>query len=413
MKVLHTSDLHIGKNLHKHKINFAHEHLFEYLIKTIIKDEIDLLLISGDIFDTTYVSVTTQKVFYDFLERLAQIKTLKDTVIISGNHDLPSMLSLATPFLLASNIHIITSIDVDNQIFNLKDKGIPYCNIVAIPFLREKDIKPQLISDNFVDIEKELSLALVDHYEKVETFVENNLNPDLPTLCLMHLFATGDNSKTQIEGEKHRDIYVGKLKSINAKHFPKNIDYFALGHIHKPQIVNKDERIVYSGSPITLNFGEKSKKKIIELIFDNKQFEKQEVLLPCFLNLIQIASDSVDDILKQLENYDKSLKLDYKEDPIFLEIIYKNKKIETSINDKVEDFVKTLKNNFKILLIRLDSNITRTDTAINKVSLDMLSPRQIFDMTFADNNAEKLVITDQSIFDMFDSVVDEVIRGDK
>ena len=409
MKVLHTSDLHIGKNLHKHRINFAHEHLFNYLINTIIKDEIDLLLISGDIFDTSYVSVSTQKVFYDFLDRLSKIKTLKDTVIISGNHDLPSMLDLATPFLELSNIHIITSINVEDQIFTLKDRNnIPYCNIVAIPFLREKDIKPDLESDNIIDIQKELEAALINHYRNVDEYIVKNLDLNLPTISLMHLFATGITSTTEIEGEKHRDIYVGKLKTINANNFPKNIDYYALGHIHKPQIVNKDERIVYSGSPIALNFGEKTAKQIIELDFNNKEFTKEKILLPKFLNLEQLEAESIDDIKNKLNQLDNDMKIDYKDDPIYLEIIYKSKNIESSINEIIEDYVKTLTNNFKILAIRLDTKITITETQNKKVSLDMLNPKQIFDMTFKDTGKDKLYIDDEEVYKLFDQVLEEV-----
>ncbi|MGD1819731.1 MAG: metallophosphoesterase family protein [Pleomorphochaeta sp.] len=409
MKVLHTSDLHIGKNLHKHRINFAHEHLFNYLIETIIKDEIDLLLISGDIFDTSYVSVSTQKVFYDFLDRLSKIKTLKDTVIISGNHDLPSMLDLATPFLELSNIHIITSINVEDQIFTLNDRNnIPYCNIVAIPFLREKDIKPDLESDNIIDIQKELEAALINHYRNVDEYIVKNLDLNLPTISLMHLFATGSTSTTEIEGEKHRDIYVGKLKTINANTFPKNIDYYALGHIHKPQIVNKDERIVYSGSPIALNFGEKTAKQIIELDFNNKEFAKEKILLPKFLNLEQLEAESIDDIKNKLNQLDNDMKIDYKDDPIYLEIIYKSKNIESSINEVIEDYVKTLTNNFKILAIRLDTKITITETQNKKVSLDMLNPKQIFDMTFKDTGKDKLYIDDEEVYKLFDQVLEEV-----
>jgi exonuclease SbcD len=406
MKVLHTSDLHIGKNLHKHKISFAHEHFFDYLIKLIIEDEIDLLLISGDIFDTSYVSVSTQKVFYDFLERLTKIKTLKDTVIISGNHDLSSMLDLASPFLERHHIHIITSINIEDQIFTLKSNNKPYCNIVAIPFLREKDIKPNLESNDIVDIPKELEQALIDHYRKVDEYIENNLDLSLPTISLMHLFTSGSSTITEIEGEKQRDIYVGKLKSINANTFPKNIDYFALGHIHKPQIVNKDEKIVYSGSPISLNFGEKTPKQIIKLTFEGKSFTKEKIKLPKFLNLAQINASSIEDIEKQLNKLDLQLEVDYKDDPIFLEIIYNSINIESSINEKVEDLVKGLNNNFKILIIRLENKITQSETEEKRVSLDMLSPKQIFDMTFVDSQSNR--IEDKEVINLFLQVVDEV-----
>ncbi|MGD1822181.1 MAG: metallophosphoesterase family protein [Pleomorphochaeta sp.] len=406
MKVLHTSDLHIGKNLHKHKIIFAHEHLFNFLIDTIINEKIDLLLISGDIFDTTYVSVTTQKIFYDFLERLSKISTLKDTVIISGNHDLASMLDLATPFLKFKNIHIITSIKVEDQVFTLANNNKPYCNIVAIPFLREKDLKPNLESDNIIDIEKELENALIKHYKKIDEYIVDNLDLTLPTISLMHLFASGSKSNTEIEGEKHRDIYVGKLKSINANTFPKNIDYFALGHIHKPQIVNKDEKIVYSGSPISLNFGEKTKKQIIKLEFNNKEFTKEKIILPKFLHLEQIAATSIEDIKNKLSELDKSIELDYKEDPIYLEIIYKNKTIETSINEEIEDYVNKLDNNFKILIIRIESKISVSNTFNKKVSLENLTPKQIFNMSFVD--VEEGKIEDEEIYKLFDQVIEEV-----
>lgn len=406
MKILHTSDLHIGKNLHKHKIGFAHNHFFNFLIDIIIKDKIDLLLISGDIFDTTYVSVSTQKVFYNFLEQLSKIETLKDTVIISGNHDLASMLDLATPFLKIKNIHIITSPKIEDQIFTLKENNIPYCNIVAIPYLREKDIKPNLESNTILDIEKELENALTNHFFNIDKAITENFDLSLPTISLMHLFATGSNNQTAIEGEKHRDIYVGKLKTINSNTFPKNIDYFALGHIHKPQIVNKDERIVYSGSPISLNFGEKTTKQIIKLTFNKKEFIKESIILPKFLNLIQINATSIEDIKQQLAKLDKTIKVDFEQDPLFIEINYNRSIIESSINEEINDYLKTLNNNFEVLIIKIESNIIYSNTLNKKVSLENLTPNQIFEMTFKESNEE--LFQDEEIMQLFNNVVTEV-----
>ena len=406
MKVLHTSDIHIGKNLHKHKIGFAHNHFFDYIIEIIKKDAIDLLLISGDIFDTSYVSISTQKVFYEFLERLSNIKTLKDTVIISGNHDLASMLDLATPFLKLKNIHIITSTNIEKQIFSLKENNIPYCNIVAIPYLREKDIKPTLESNTILDIEKELETALINHFSKVEKYIEEKLDLTLPTISLMHLFATGSNNPTTIEGEKHRDIYVGKLKTINSNTFPKNIDYYALGHIHKPQIVNSKEKIVYCGSPITLNFGEKTTKQLTKLTFNNKTFEKQSIKLPKFLNLVQIKSTSIDNIKEQLTKIDETITVDYKDDPIYVEIIYNSSMIESSINEEIDEYIKELKNHFVVIMIKIESSITYKQTFNKKVSLENLTPKQIFEMTFKESDEE--ILKDKELMLLFNQVVTEV-----
>lgn len=166
LKILHTSDLHLGKNLYGKSRTDEFCQILDQLTEIIKKENIDVLLIAGDIFDSSMPALDAQKLYYDFLAKLAKTK-LKHTVLIAGNHDSPNFLKAADPLLSSFNIHIVSSIDIENidkEIIVLKeDNGIPFLIISAIPYLRERDIRRILIDENEDEIHAEYRKAVIGH----------------------------------------------------------------------------------------------------------------------------------------------------------------------------------------------------------------------------------------------------------
>ena len=172
LKILHISDLHLGKNLYGKTRTDEFCQTLNHLIDVIKKDNIDVLLIAGDVFDSSMPALEAQKLYYDFLAKLAKTK-LKHTVIIAGNHDSPNFLKAADPLLSALNIHIVSNIDVENidkEIIVLKDDdSIPYLIISAIPYLRERDIRRILIDENEDEVHAEYRKAVIAHIKRYPT----------------------------------------------------------------------------------------------------------------------------------------------------------------------------------------------------------------------------------------------------
>ena len=159
MKILHTSDWHLGINFKGRSFEEVHKNFLEWLIETIKKEKIDVLIVAGDIFDSYNPSNYALKMYHSFLAEA--IKHLKHIFIIAGNHDSISTLEISKDVLDAFNIHVIADIEnLDDLIFDTGDFVI-----CSVPFLRERFIKTTSLS--LAEKELELSEGIREIYEKI------------------------------------------------------------------------------------------------------------------------------------------------------------------------------------------------------------------------------------------------------
>jgi len=251
MKILHTSDWHIGHNFFKIDRSREFKDFFEWLLKTIQEEGIDILLVSGDIFDTYNPSNEALKLYYDFLNRCKEL--LKKVIIIGGNHDSVKNLIAPKEILKILDIVVVSGAEDDFcEVVEFDD-----FNIVAISYLRDG-----ILSKNSL---KEL--------------YSSKLNKTKKNIAMGHLTISGSKF-----GESEREI--GGLETISNTIF-EGYDYVALGHIHKPQKIT--ENIVYSGSPLSLNFNENYKKQIVILESDTMEYKFLEV--PKFREFFRLKGD--------------------------------------------------------------------------------------------------------------------------
>lgn len=401
MKVLHTSDLHIGKQLLKLKLNDIHKEFFNFLIETVIENNVDLLLISGDIFDNRTPSSTSQKIFYDFLCELINTTNISDVVIISGNHDSKQVVSLVAPILSNFKIHIITSSNVEDELLILKDKNNNiYAQVLAVPYLSDMDLRNNYDLKKASDIENEIEVELTSHFNKCEELIKEKFDKSLPIIGMAHLFSSGGSLNIE-KGDGVRDIYVGKLNALPSKAFPPSLDYLALGHIHKPQIINKDERLTYCGSPIQLGFGEQSNKGVVLIEFDKKSITKTIIKTPIFINLFQAKGNSFEEIVKNICSFQEKLDKPQLDKTTYLEIIYCGKKIDPNLSSKLEEFLLTQDLKYEILSMKIENkNLVLKNT--NQVkALSMLTPKEIFNEIVKDS-------LDKDVISLFDEVMEEI-----
>lgn len=297
MKILHTADWHLGHRLHEQSQYEEQTAFLDWLLDFIRTEGICILLISGDIFDTGVPSTQSQRMYYDFLIDL-KTTACKHVVITGGNHDAPGTLNAPQALLSALSIHVVGKApdDVADEIFNFQI-GDEFVTIAAVPYLRDQDIRRAVAGETFEEVGGRYKAALVKHYHEVAAYCEIVKKPG-PLIAMGHLFAVGGQTS-----DSENVIYVGNLGDIGAEDFPKSFDYVALGHLHRPQIIGKNPKIRYSGSPTILSFSEVGyTKKIIVLTVKQNEIELiEEVELPAFRKVLRI-SGTVEECIAEMNH---------------------------------------------------------------------------------------------------------------
>jgi exonuclease SbcD len=309
MKILHTSDWHLGRRLYGKQRYDEFKQFLTWLLDTIKTEEINTLLVAGDIFDTTTPSNTAQELYYTFLTQVANISCCRHIVIIAGNHDSPSFLDAPKQLLKALNVHVVSSITevlADEVLVLRKADQTPEAIVCAVPYLRDKDIRTLDPGETSDEKNCKMIAGLKKHYADVcEIAVQKRAElqqqgySKLPIIAMGHLFTAG---ATTYNDDGVRELYVGSLAHVGKDVFPQEIDYLALGHLHIPQTVGGAEHIRYSGSPIPMGYGEaKQQKEVIVLEFNGITPNIQKITIPCFQQLIRIVG-TIDDIRTKLNS---------------------------------------------------------------------------------------------------------------
>lgn len=305
MNVLHTSDWHLGRSLYGKKRHEESSKFLSWLLRKIQDEQIDLLLVAGDIFDTTTPGNRAQSLYYQFLHQMSG-SGCRHIVIIAGNHDSPSFLNAPKSLLRQLGVHVVGQMSetLDDEVIVLYKGLEPEAIICAVPYLRDRDLRTVEPGETIDEKNAKLTQGLSEHYRKVcelaekkrQQFVQEGF-AEIPVIGMGHLFTAG--GKTE-DGDGVRELYVGSLAHFGVQGFPQSIDYVALGHLHVPQVVGGKEHIRYSGSPIPMGFGEANQvKKIIKIVFRGKIPDISEIEIPCFQKLIRIRGQLIE-VLTQI-----------------------------------------------------------------------------------------------------------------
>jgi len=373
LKILHTSDWHLGRALYGKKRYEEITAFFNWLHNLIQEKNIDVLLIAGDVFDTKSPPNQAQELYYRFLYQTS-LSCCRHIVIIAGNHDSPSFLNAPKELLKTLNVHVVASVseNINDEVIILKNENNSAEAIVcAVPYLRDRDIRIVNPGESFEEKKLKLITGIQNHYNKVSRIAEEKQkdSPGVPIIAMGHLFTAGGKT---IDGDGVRDLYVGSLAHINTAIFPSTFNYVALGHLHIPQKSGTDNQIHYSGSPIPMGFGEAShEKSVIKIEFEKKYPEIEKIPVPCFQSLCKV-SGGLDEIISKIN----SLKL--KHEKIWTEIDYTGAEIAGNLRQTLTDCVAN--SNVEILRIK---NRRMIEHIINKShkaeSLDKLDAIEVFE----------------------------------
>jgi exonuclease SbcD len=336
MKVLHTSDWHLGGLLHERKRYEEHEKFLNWLIQLLRNEDIDVLLVAGDIFDTVTPSNRAQELYYQFLYMASSIPGLQ-VVITAGNHDSPSLLNAPKGLLKALHIHVIGTVtdDPEDEILLLHDvHGRSSLIVCAVPYLRDRDIRLTEPGESIEEKARKMRDGVREHYRRLGELSEKKrleIGVNLPIIAMGHLFANGCMT-TGDDGV--RDLYIGNLAGIEAEMIGQGFDYLALGHLHRPEAIRGNTNQRYSGSPFPMGFGEAGQKKQVVLIefHDNNQPLVREIPVEISreLRIIEGNIQSIEEDLKKL------CLADY---PVMVEVIFESGLVTPLIQAKFRELV--------------------------------------------------------------------------
>jgi exonuclease SbcD len=265
MKLLHTADWHLGARLVERDRLSEHERFLDWLIETLRSEKIDALLVSGDVFDAANPPQDAVALYFDFLKRLADLKTVQ-AVITGGNHDSASHLNAPRELLKRFDVHVFGHAGETNVV----DLGGAV--VAAVPFLRERDLRQAAAGETITAVHEQVRAAIRSHYA-AQLAACRDVAQGRPVIAMGHLTVLGATTS-----DSERDIHIGNLGAVGADLF-SGFDYTALGHLHRPQKVAGLETIRYSGSPIPLSFSEAADAKSV-VIIDTQNHSPAPILLP-------------------------------------------------------------------------------------------------------------------------------------
>ncbi|RLJ21052.1 exonuclease sbcCD subunit D [bacterium endosymbiont of Escarpia laminata] len=382
MKILHTSDWHIGRALYGRKRYQEFDAFLSWLAEKIDQEQVDALLVAGDVFDTSTPSNRAQALYYRFLCRVAA-SSCHHVIVIAGNHDSPSFLNAPKELLRALNVHVVgsTSESRDDEVLLLHSRdGSPELIVCAVPYLRDRDIRVAEAGESIDDKEQKLIEGIRTHYAEVCDLAEqkrNSLGIEVPIIAMGHLFAAGGQT---VDGDGVRELYVGSLAHVTSGIFPECIDYLALGHLHVPQKVNASEVMRYSGSPLPMGFGEATQEKSVCLVaFTGRKATVTLIKTPVFQRLERIQGDW-DEISARI------LALSATQSQAWLEVVYEGGEVVGDLRDLLETAISEtnleilrVKNNRIIdrVLNRIHDNETLDDLDINDVFARCLEAHEV------------------------------------
>ena len=258
MRIIHTSDWHLGQNFYSKSRAAEHSAFLDWLLTSAQAHEVDAIIVAGDIFDTGSPPSYARELYNRFVVQLQQ--TGCQLVVLAGNHDSVATLNESRDILAFLKTTVVASAGHAPFILPQRD-GTPGAIFCPVPFLRPRELVTSQAGHSSGEKQQLLLNAISDYYQQqYEAACALRGDRPLPIVASGHLTTVGASKSDAV-----REIYIGTLEAFPASHFPP-VDYIALGHIHRAQKIGGSEHIRYSGSPIALSFDETGKSKSVNLV---------------------------------------------------------------------------------------------------------------------------------------------------
>ncbi|WP_219405807.1 exonuclease SbcCD subunit D C-terminal domain-containing protein [Pseudomonas sp. Colony2] len=379
MRLFHTSDWHLGQNLHGQERDFEHACFLDWLLGQLGLHRPDVLLIAGDIFDTVNPPLKAQERLYDFIIGAHEQNPALTIVMIAGNHDSGSRIELPAPLMRRLRTHALGRVlwlddgqlDVERLLIPLPgaDGEIAgWC--LALPFLRPAEVTGAQLGDDYLR-------GIGQVHEWLIAAANAKRQPGQALVAISHAHMAGGS----VSEDSERSLIIGNAEALPASLFDATVSYVALGHLHKPQRVNGEERIRYCGSPIPLSFSEIGyQHQILDVQLDGETLVSVESrLIPRSVNLQRLEAAPLADILKQLADLpDIDLLAETQRQP-WLEVRVRLDEPQPDLRQQVENALQGKAVRLVRIAAEYAGNGGREDSQEDRlIELDQLTPQELF-----------------------------------
>lgn len=320
LKILHTADWHLGKKLGPFSRLEEQVAVMNELVELAAENQVDAVLVAGDLYDQFNPATEASELFYSTLKRLA-CEGSRPVIVIAGNHDSPDRLQVSDPLARACGIILIGHPQATVRSFELAGSwkisvsvpGFleiewadhrPSLRIIHTPFANEYRMKTYLGVEN---LEEELRQVLQNHWQSL---ADEYCDTAGVNVLLSHLFIVERNQPLPDEPEGEKPIVIGNAQVIYADNLPMGLQYAAMGHLHRYQIVRgRDYPIVYSSSPLCYSFAESGQTKYAVIIEAQPGLEARITTHPLTSgkDLFRVRFESVDQALEWLGKHSEGL----------------------------------------------------------------------------------------------------------
>ncbi|HBP20414.1 MAG TPA: exonuclease sbcCD subunit D [Planctomycetes bacterium] len=303
MRILHTSDWHLGHTFHGLDRGREHAAFLAWLLELIVEREVDALLVTGDVFDSACPPVSAERAWLDFLAEARVASPGLDVVVIGGNHDSAQRLDAPGALLRALGVHVVgglarredRSLDLERLLVPLHDAaGEVAAWVAAVPFLRPADL-PRGTRGASASARLEEGVRAV--YDEVLAAARERRQPGQALLGTGHCTLRG----SRLSAGSERTIYGGDALPVDL--FPAELAYVAMGHLHHAQAVAGRDEVRYAGSPLPLSFAEAGYEHEVRLVqLAGEELVAQEgIAIPRAVDLIRLPAEGPAPLAEVLE----------------------------------------------------------------------------------------------------------------
>ena len=380
MRLLHTSDWHLGQTLHNYERGYEHQRFLDWLQDTLVAEQVDVLLVAGDVFDNANPSAASQKQLYVFLQQARARRPALQLIVIAGNHDSAGRLEAPAPLLAGYGTHMLGhivrdeagQIDLERMLLPLTGaSGDIEAWCLAVPFLRPGDV-PKLPAGSGQDAYLG-GIALL--YRQLADLALARRAPGQAIVAMGHCHMVGG----EMSNDSERRIVIGGTEMLPSGIFDPAIAYAALGHLHLAQEVGKQRHVRYSGSPIPLSFAEVNyRHQVLCIDLAGEQLQGVRTIdVPRAVPLLRVPDKPapVAEVLAQLAA------LDLPDAPAeaqpFLEVRVRLDAPEPGLRTRIEAAL----DGKPVRLAKIETSSAARSTAIESMTLDQLGqlqPDEIF-----------------------------------
>ncbi|MFT3694277.1 MAG: exonuclease SbcCD subunit D C-terminal domain-containing protein [Kofleriaceae bacterium] len=390
MRLLHTSDWHLGHTLKDVTREYEHQAFLTWLLEQVRVEAPDVTVITGDIFDSATPPASAERMWFEWLAAARRLRPDMDIVAIAGNHDSPARLGAAAAVLRELGVHVVGSLPRNGEELDLDRILIPVRGgiVAAVPFLRPIDVGDG--EDPLADIYKVV----------VEEGLRRRGSGAL--VVLGHLYATGADPSLLSE----RRISIGGQESASLRMFPPEIDYVALGHMHRAQRIARDT-IRYAGAPIALALDEASYPH--QILIADLPGQVRAIRVPQQIDIVRIPARGAASLEEALDAIGKLPARLAGEDPVrpYLDLMIALDKPEPRLRTIIEQALEGKRPRLVQLRVEATGSGAALGDRIAK-RLAELDPRDVFLQLWSRDHAE---VPSPAVVAAFDRLLAEV-RGD-